>query len=81
VVFTMSFTITMRGIIVSALWVAGVVAAVLDALYAPRLAAVTMVCVSIAATLSVRGSIDRYAANWEAAYDAGREVTRIRQRR
>lgn len=77
----MSFTVTLRSLIVAVLWVAGIAVAVFDAFYPPALAALSMAFLVVAATLSVRGRIDRYAANWEQAYGAGREVTRLRQSR
>lgn len=77
----MCFTITMRGIFVAALWALGVAVAALDAVLEPRLTALAVAPMIGAATISVRGRVDRYAANWETAYDAGREVARVRQMR
>lgn len=76
----MCFTITGRGLTVAMLWAVGIALALLDAFYPPPLAALSIGFMVGAATLSVRGSIDNYAANWETAYSAGREVTRLRER-
>lgn len=75
----MCFTVTIRSLIIAKLWVTGIVVAVLDAFYEPHLAALSIGFMIGAATLSVKGCVDKYAANWETAYGAGREVTKIRQ--
>lgn len=77
----MCFTITVRTIFTGLLWAAGVGVSVLDAMAEPRLTALAVALMIGAATLSVLGRVDRYAANWETAYDAGREVSKVRQLR
>lgn len=77
----MSFIVTWRSLFIAKLWVTGIAVAVFDAFWAPPLAAVAIAFMVGAATLSVLGRIDKYAANWETAYGAGREVTQLRQRR
>lgn len=77
----MCFTITVRTIFVGLLWVAGIVVSVLDALTETRLTALAVALMIGAATLSVLSRVDRYAASWETAYDAGREVAKVRQLR
>lgn len=73
-------TITLRGVVAAALWVSGAAIAILDIVAPPDLGAVAMMFAVMAATLTVRSCIDKHAANWEAAYGAGREVARLRQR-
>lgn len=75
----MCFTVTMRSLVIAALWTCGIAIAVLAAVYPVRLSALAIAFMLAAATLSIRGYIAKYAADWEAAYDAGREVTRLRQ--
>lgn len=77
----MCFTITVRSLAIVILWAIGLVVAVLDALFAYPLTALAVVIVGAAATVSVRAQIDKYAANWQAAYGAGREVAKVRQMR
>lgn len=77
----MSFTITLRGMAVGLLWLAGTGLAVANVIHPTTLAPLAIVCACAAATLSVLARIDRYAANWETAYDAGREVSKVRQMR
>lgn len=77
----MSITITLSSIAITTMWVVGVVLAVLDVIYPPPLTALSMGFMIGAGTLSVRKCINRYAANWETAYGAGREVAKVRQMR
>lgn len=77
----MSFTVTLRNLIVACIWIGGIALAVFDAFHGLDLAALSIALMVVAATASVRSCIDKYAANWEAAYGAGREVARVRQLR
>jgi len=74
-----SFTVTLRSIIVSTLWATGVAVAVLDVVYPPELTALSMAFMISGASVSIRGRIDKYAADWKAAYGAGREVAQVRK--
>lgn len=76
---TVCFTVTLRSLIVTALWTIGGVVAVLDAIYEPPLASLAIGFMVGAATISTRSRIDTYAADWKTAYDAGREVSKVRQ--
>ena len=77
----MSITITARSAAVVALWLAGFTVAVFDIFQPAQYGALSIALTLVAATATVRGCIDKYAANWEAAYGAGREVSRVRQMR
>ena len=77
----MSFTITLRSAVVGLLWVVGIVLAILAATIRPSVGALAMAFTVGAATLSVLARIDAYAASWETAYEAGREVSKVRRMR
>lgn len=81
VITPMCLVVTWRGLLTAAFWVAGAAVAVAHALYMHNLSAAAAVLSIIAATLTIRGCINRHAANWEAAYGAGREVAKVRHMR
>ena len=74
-------TITLRGLMVAVLWIAGAAVAAIDVVHPGTLAGLSIGFMLGGATLSVLARIDRYAANWETAYDVGREVSKVRQMR
>lgn len=76
---TVCIVVTLRSIIVTTMWVVGVAVALADIVYPPNLAALSVAFTVGGATLSVRGRIDKYAADWTTAYGAGREVAQVRQ--
>lgn len=68
----MTFTVTVHTITIVFCWIAGLVFAVVDIVLVPDWAALSTVFVVIAATLTVKRAVDRYAANWTRAYEVGR---------
>lgn len=77
----MSSTITVHNLIVSICWVLGIGLAIADVFFPPALAAPSIAFVGIAVTLFIKGRLDRLGAEWVTAYEAGREVARLRQTR
>lgn len=79
----MTFTVTLHTVTIILCWIAGLAFAVVDVILVPDWAALSTVFVVIAATLTIKRGIDRYAANWTRAYEVGRgagaqEVRKIR---
>jgi len=67
-------TVTIHSLIVAACWIAGLAFAVVDVIYVPDWAALSTAFLILAATLTVKRRVDKYAADWATAYEAGREV-------
>lgn len=79
----MTFTVTIHTAVVIFCWVAGLAFAVVDVILVPDWAALSTAFIVIAATMTVKRSVDRYAASWTQAYELGRsakdqEVRKIR---
>lgn len=67
-------TISVHTMIVAACWFAGLAFAVIDVVFVPDWAALSTAFLVVAATMTVKRRVDRYAADWATAYEAGREV-------
>lgn len=78
---SMSATVTIHNIIVVACWLIGVSLALADVVYEPHLAAPAIAFIGAGATLYLKGRLDALAGDWLKAYEAGREVSRIRASR
>jgi hypothetical protein len=70
----MTICITRHSILVAACWITGLAFAVVDVILAPDWAALSTVFLILGATLTVKRSVDKYAATWTRAYEMGREV-------
>lgn len=75
----MCFTVTFRTLAIAALWGVGLTLAVIAAIYPLRLGGLAVGFMLAASTLSIRGYVEKYAADWETAYDVGREVAKVRK--
>lgn len=77
----MSCTITLHTLAVVILWIVGVGLAVTNAFIGPDLGALAVAFLVGGATLAVHGRLERHDAEWSTAYEAGKEVARVRQLR
>lgn len=69
-----TITITMHSLIVAICWLFGLTFAVIDVIFVPDWAALSTAFLVLAATMTVKRRVDKYAADWTTAYEAGREV-------
>lgn len=69
----MTFTVTIHTVVIALCWVAGLAFAVIDVILVPDWAALSTLFVVIAASLTVKRAVDRYAENWTRAYEVGRD--------
>lgn len=72
-------TIAVHSLIVAACWIAGLAFAVVDVIYTPDWAALSTAFIVAAATMTVKRRVDKYAADWQTAYEAGVESAEVRQ--
>ena len=74
-------SVSVHVLVIAACWLAGVGVAVADAVSDRTFGALSHVFVAAGATLYLADRVERLAAGWLQAYQAGREVTRLRSSR
>lgn len=77
----MSCTVTLHTVVVVICWIAGLSLAVANAFVGPDLGALAVAFLVGGATLAIHGRLERHDADWTTAYEAGKEVARVRQLR
>ena len=71
-------TVSVHVLVVVACWIIGGAIAVIDAVSDRTLGALAHLFIAAGATLFIVGRLEKMASGWVAAYEAGREVTRLR---
>lgn len=77
----MTYTITARGALTALCWVIGFSLAFAGVFIDLYLGALANAFLMVAGVTTVKGCLNRHAADWITAYETGREVSKIRRLR